>query len=136
MHILMERTRARSLVTLQRQQRPGALGRLMAMMQVAPLQTPEAVSRRLHLTLSGAGKLLRRAAEHGLVHEISQRRSWRVYLTPDLAQTLGYVAPPRGRPPLLPTPANTDIDKVLVDFDREMAAWDNRFGGSATSLTD
>lgn len=136
MHALMERTRAHALATLRGQRRPGALGRLMAMMQVAPLQTPEAVSRRLRLTLSGAGKLLQRAAALGLVHEISQRRSWRVYLTPDVAQALGYIAPPRGRPPLLPIPPSNDVDKVLVDFDREMAAWDIRFGAAAVRSAD
>jgi len=133
MHALMERTRAQALATLQEQRRPGALGRLTALMQVAPLQTPEAVSRRLRLTLSGSGKLLQRAAELGLVHEISQRRSWRVYLTPDLAQSLGFVAAPRGRPPLLPTPTINELGKVLVDFDREMAAWDTHFGASTDS---
>lgn len=136
MHALMERTRTQALATLQAQRRPGALSRLMAMMQVAPLQTPEAVSRRLHLTLSGAGKLLQRAAELGLVHEISQRRSWRVYLTPDLAQSLGFVAATRGRPSLLPTSMVSDLDRVLADFDCEMAAWDTQFGSSTSSSAD
>lgn len=134
MHGLMERTRAHSLATVQAQRRPGALGRLMAMMQIGPLQTPEAVSRRLRLTLSGAGKLLQRAAELGLVHEISRRRSWRVYMTPDLAQALGFVRPARGRPPLLPVPAADGLDKLLDDFDREMSAWEAQFGASPGSF--
>ena len=104
------------------------------MMQIGPLQTPEAVSRRLRLTLSGAGKLLQRAAELGLVHEISRRRSWRVYMTPDLAQALGFVRPARGRPPLLPVPAADGLDKLLDDFDREMSAWEAQFGASPGSF--
>lgn len=124
----MERARARALGILRDQRRPGALREFLALLQVAPLQTPEAVSRNLGLTLSGAGKLLQRAAQLGLVKEVSNRRSWRLYMTPDLAIALGFEAPPRGRPPRPPAAPATQTASFLSAFDSEMADWEHRFG--------
>jgi len=126
--VAMERARARALVILRDQRRPGALRELLAMLQIAPLQTPEAVSRNLGLTLSGAGKLLQRAALLGLVKEVSDRRSWRLYMTPDLAVALGFDSPPRGRPPRPPAAPAMAPAALLSAFDSEMAEWERRFG--------
>ncbi|WP_232280449.1 hypothetical protein [Sphingomonas sp. PAMC 26605] len=127
----MERARARALCILRDQRRPGALRELLAMLQVAPLQTPEAVSRYLGLTLSGAGKLLQRAAQLDLVMEVSNRRSWRLYMTPDLAVAMGFEARPRGRPPRRSAAIVTQPGSLLSAFDREMADWERRFGPTA-----
>lgn len=127
----MERARAGSLGILRDQRRPGALRELLAMLQVAPLQTPKAVSRNRGLTLSGAGKLLQRAAQLGLVKEVSDRRSWRLQMTPDLAVALSFEAPPRGRPPRPPVVPAMQSASLLSASDSEMADWERRFGPSA-----
>ncbi|MEG3162864.1 hypothetical protein U1763_20375 [Sphingomonas sp. LB2R24] len=125
----IEDARAVSIVALVRERRPSSLARLATLLMVAPVQSPEAVARRLKLTLSGAGKLLARAAAVGLVVEVSGRLAWRVYVVPDLAITLGFVAAPKGRPALrpgLPLP-DRDLADILAQFDSELAAFDSRF---------
>ncbi|WP_232280463.1 hypothetical protein [Sphingomonas sp. PAMC 26605] len=109
--------------------RPAALGRLVPLLMQAPVQSPESVARQLKLTLSGAGKLLSRAASLGLVREVSGRRAWRTYVVPDLAIALGLVAPRKGRPRSRPTLSvpNADLDAILQDFDRQMSEFDARF---------
>lgn len=93
------------------------------------LALPSVAVRRvvadLDITLSGAGKLLARAANLGLLVEIGARRSWRTYVTADVAVTLGVKPPDRGRPRTLsPTPRSTA--DILERFDAEMAAIDVR----------
>ena len=109
--------------------RPGALTALAALSLVRPLLSPVAVAEALNLSLSGAGKLLDRAARLGLLREISGRSTWKAYLPPDLAIAFGLAPAPRGRPrhvePL--APADRDLAAVLAEFDREMAAFDQRF---------
>ncbi|WP_323494055.1 hypothetical protein [Sphingomonas sp. 10B4] len=129
--VAMENARTRALIALRDQHRPGALRELLAMLQAGPIQTPEAVSRHLGITLSGAGKLLQRAAHLGMVKEVSDRRSWRLYMTPDLAISLGFGTPPRGRPPRPPVALFTAPDSMLSAFDSEMAEWAQRFGSIA-----
>lgn len=85
----LEGDRVRGALTLTKAMRPGKLVALAALLQRRPLLTPLGVSRALRLTLSGAGKLLARAARDGLVVEISGRQAWRAYLTPDLAMRFG-----------------------------------------------
>ena len=75
------------------------------------------------MTVSGAGKLLARAAERGLFVEVSGRTSWRVYITSEAGIALGILAAPRGRPPS-PPPPSPGLDAVLCAFDREMEAID------------
>lgn len=125
----IEDARAISTAAILGERRSTSLGRLATLLMVAPVQSPEVVARRLKLTLSGAGKLLVRAAALGLVVEVSGRRAWRVYVVPDLAVTLGFVAAQKGRPALRPAlpPANRDLAAVLAQFDSELAAFDARF---------
>jgi hypothetical protein len=108
--------------------RPGALARLVPLLLVKPVQTPEGVARQLGLTLSGAGKLLGRATELGIAVEISGRLSWRVYAARDVALQFGFVKQPRGRPLAGPMPPN-DTGDIAAAFDREMADIARRFGG-------
>ena len=72
-------------------------------------------------------ELWRELATTGLLVEITQRRSWRQFLTPDLAADFGYVRPKRGRPAKEPPPlpVNRDLAAVFDAFDSEMAAIDN-----------
>jgi len=124
----LERSRAVALDAIAAEHRPGALSRLLPLMLAAPVQTPEGVARQLDLTLSGAGKLLDRAARLGFAAEISGRRSWRVYATRDVAIQLGLVDVPRGRPPAL-RPREEPVSEVVAAFDREMADLARRFPG-------
>jgi hypothetical protein len=122
----LERSRAIALDAIASERRPGALSRLLPLMLTAPIQTPEGIARTLGLTLSGAGKLLDRAARLGFAAEISGRRSWRVYASRDVGVQLGLVDAPRGRPPAL-RPREEEIGDVVAAFDREMADLARRF---------
>jgi len=86
------------------------------------------VSEALDLTISGAGKLLMRARELGMVHEISGRESWKLYIASDLAVRYGFANAPRGRPPALPAPGDP-LSDVLAKFDEEMAEVDRLLEG-------
>lgn len=106
--------------------RPGALPALLALIHHRPLVSPQSVSSRLGLSVAGASKLLERAQAAGLLVEITQRRSWRLFLSPDLATDFGLVAPKRGRPPHEPPPLPPDreLADVFDAFDAEMATID------------
>lgn len=118
-----ERLRAASVIA--RALRPGTLVGLMALSQRQPLITPLGIARTLGITVSGAGKLLARAAREGLVVEISGRQAWRAYIPPDLAVAYGFRRRPAGRPTLAPSLA--PLDATLAGFDAEMAAFAERF---------
>lgn len=102
--------------------RPGALPRLVALTCFQPLLGPQAVANRLGLSVAGASKLLERAASIGLLVEIVERRSWRLFLAADLAVAFGFAQPKRGRPRTEPPPLPADraIAQVFDDFDRQM----------------
>lgn len=106
--------------------RPGALPRLFALTSYRPLLGPQSVATLLDMSVAGASKLLERAAEAGLLVEISGRRSWRQFLTPDLATAFGFIEPRRGRPRKEPPPLPADpkIAEAFDAFDREMAEID------------
>ncbi|QDK35595.1 hypothetical protein DM450_22970 (plasmid) [Sphingomonas sp. IC081] len=111
--------------------RPGALPALLALIQYRPLLSPQSVAELLSMSIAGASKLIERASMAGLLVEITQRRSWRQYLTPDLAADFGYLPAKRGRPTKEPPPLPVDRDlaSVFDAFDREMAAIDNLLTG-------
>ena len=118
----------RSAAVLRRQRRPGALVPLAGLLLRLPVLTPAQVARRLGLGLSGARKLLARAADEELVVEISGRRSWRVYAAPDIAAACGFVRPRRGRPPrLIEVAPDGGLDALLASFDAEMASLGETF---------
>ena len=133
--IALENHRAIALAALAAEHRPTALRALAALFARAPMQSPESVARQLGMTLSGAGKLLARAAASGLVCEVSGRRAWRAYVVPDLAISLGLVAASKGRPPTRPSLSepSREIASILADFDSDMAAFDARFGATIIS---
>ena len=112
--------------------RPGALPALLALIQHRPLVSPQSVAAQLSMSIAGASKLLTRAAAAGLLVEITQRRSWRLFLTPDMAVEFGYVRPKRGRPAKEPPPLppSRDLASVFDAFDQEMAAVDRLLGNS------
>lgn len=111
--------------------RPGALPALLALIQYRPLISPQSVAELLSMSIAGASKLIERASMAGLLVEITQRRSWRQYLTPDLAADFGYLPAKRGRPTKErpPLPLDRDLASVFDAFDREMAAIDNLLTG-------
>ena len=119
----LERFRTRCAAALAREARPGALRPLAALLIDRPFVAPLAVADALGLTISGAGRLLVRAAALGLVHEITGRETWKLYLASDLAFRYGFASRPRGRPPS-PAPALAPLDHALARFDREMAEVD------------
>lgn len=82
------------------------------------------------MSIAGASKLLDRAAAAGLLIEITQRRSWRQFLAPDLAVEFGYARPKRGRPAKEPPalPVNRDLAVVFDAFDQEMERIDRLLG--------
>ena len=123
----LETHRLRAASAIHSAARPGRLPQLAALLERCPVVTPKSLCARLDLTISGAGKLLARAVELGLVAEISGRQAWKVYLVADLASEFGFIDPPRGRPPS-PPPALAPLDDALARFDREMAEIDAKLG--------
>ncbi|MCW1431971.1 hypothetical protein OLX23_22910 [Novosphingobium sp. JCM 18896] len=106
--------------------RPGALPALLALTQHRPLVSPQLVASDLGLSLAGASKLLERARAAELLVEITARKTWRLFLTPDLAAEFGFVAPKRGRPvkEAAPLPRDRELAAVFDAFDHEMAKID------------
>ena len=125
--LAVERDRLNAARAIAAAFRPGALPRLAARLQVRPVVSPHAITREFKITIGGAGKLLARAAEAGLVREVRGTQAWKLYLTPDLAVAFGFVSPQRGRPrsDSPPLPHDRDLATVLAAFDAEMAAFDH-----------
>ncbi|MFC3216151.1 hypothetical protein [Novosphingobium panipatense] len=99
--------------------------RLLALTHHRPLLSPQGVADALALSVAGASKLLERAVAADLLVEITQRRSWRLFLPPDLAVEFGYAASKRGRPAKEPSlPASRNLAVAFDAFDEEMAAID------------
>ncbi len=123
----LERLHRRGLRALLDEYRPGALPRLCALSFLRPVLSPQSVAREFQMSVAGASKLLERAAAANLLVEISDRSTWRQFLSPDLAEQLGFVAPMRGRPTNLPgaLPTSKDIASILETFDTEMEAIDH-----------
>lgn len=85
-----------------KEKRLGKLKDLGLLLLIDPLLTPRRVADYLGLTVSGAGKLLQRAAKHDIVSEVSGRGTWRAYATRDIAMALNLIEPKRGRPHKIP----------------------------------
>lgn len=115
----LEGWRLHFAAVLAEESRPGLLRDLGNFVLPQPLVTARLIADTFDITLSGAGKLLARAAAHRLLVEVSGRNSWRIYVTPDVGIALGMVSPPRGRPPSPPR-RTEKLDTVLANFDREM----------------
>jgi len=131
----MELDHVRAERALAAQTRTGALRKVVALAGIDGVLVPRRVAVQLGLSISGAGKLLARAATLGLLVEVSGRSSWRTYLVPDLARQFGYVEARRGRSisPAMPAPA---LDKTLADFDAEMAAIDAMLARHGSTFRD
>jgi hypothetical protein len=125
----LEEERARSIRVNAGLRRPGALFHLSASFPDHPILSPASTAERLGLSLSGAGKLLDRAASLGLLREVSGRKTWKLYMTPETAVSLGFATRDRGRPrrkqpPPLP---QGPLGDVMAAFDREMAAIEAKY---------
>ncbi|MBW8910403.1 MAG: MarR family transcriptional regulator [Sphingomonas sp.] len=130
----LDAERRRWIKLLGEARKPGALRALAAMSLREPILRPQQVARTLGLSRSGAGKLLDRAAEQGLLLEISGRLSWRVYMAPGLARRLRLTAPRQGRPAAPPAlPARDELGASLAAFDAEMAAFAARYPQASRS---
>ena len=115
--------------------RPGKLPELLALSLALGVLSPASVVKHLALSIAGAGRLLDRATEIGLVVEITGRRSWKAYVEPQLAIALGFRKSPLGRP-RKEAPAiapRLELEALFADFDREMAAINERLNGIPTS---
>jgi hypothetical protein len=124
----MEAGHRGAIRAIQSEYRPGKLPDLLALSLSVAMLSPARIATALDLSIAGAGKLLDRAASLGLVVEVSGRRSWKAYLAPDLAVTLGLRKAPVGRPRKSSEPAGDDLalSAALDDFDRRMAEIDAR----------
>ena len=124
----IEEDRIRAAAALHGAHRPGKLLELLSLVQLVPVVSPRMLARRLDVTISGAGKLLSRAAKLDLLVEVSGRQAWRTYMTRDLAIAFGFGIRPVGRPPAPPR-ALPDFVPALAEFDREMAELDSMLAG-------
>lgn len=127
----LERQRRNALRAVAAEYRPGALIRLFALLQHRPLVSPQGISKMLGMSVAGASKLLERAVNADMLVEITARRSWRQFLTPDLAAEFGFITRPVGRPRSEPPPLppTRDLGETFDEFDREMAAIDALLAG-------
>jgi len=116
--------------------RPGNLPALAALLHHRPLLSPQSLAELLGMSVAGASKLLARGVDCGLLVEITQRRTWRVFLSTDLAVEFGFAAPKRGRPrkEVPPPPATRALVDVFEAFDREMANIDELLRRSAGAV--
>lgn len=130
----LENAAQRAAATIGAQHRPGKLADLGRIALTRPCLAARSLAPMLDLTVSGAGKLLERATRLGLLVEISGRETWRSYVTPDVAVSLGLVAPARGRPRLMPAPS-PKLDSVLAAFDAEMAEFEARMARIGGQIT-
>ncbi|HQS96532.1 MAG TPA: hypothetical protein PK823_08565, partial [Novosphingobium sp.] len=121
----LEATTRRAATALAKEHRPGKLADLGRLTLTRPCLAARSLAPLLGLTVSGAGKLLERAAALGLMVEISGRESWRTYVAPDVAIALGLRRANRGRPPSTTSPA-PEVESILSSFDAEMADIDAR----------
>lgn len=131
----MELDHVRAERALAAQTRAGALRKVVALAGSEGVLVPRRVAIQLKLSISGAGKLLARAATLGLLIEVSGRSSWRAYLVPDLARQFGYVKAARGRS-ISPAKPAAALDKTLADFDAEMAAIDAMLATHGSTFRD
>ena len=121
----LEEQRVRAAHAIERATRPGRLAELLAWSLKFPVLSPRRVSDHLGLSISGAGKLLKRAEAAGSLVEISGRRAWKIYVSADIAIGFGLVNRPRGRPPS-PLRAPPPLNETLSRFDAELKAIDQR----------
>jgi hypothetical protein len=122
----LERLHRKARTAIAESYRPGALPSLLALTLHQPVLSPQAVARLLDLTVTGASRLLERAARTGLLTEITTRRTWRIFMSVDLAVEFGFARVPLGRPRVerpLPSPSR-NLAAVFDQFDAEMAAID------------
>ncbi|MEM6409984.1 MAG: hypothetical protein AAF683_00445 [Pseudomonadota bacterium] len=119
----LEQSRALFAAAIRDVQRPGALPKLAALFSHEPALAPIRVARVLSMSRAGAGKLLGRAAELGLVRELSGRDTWKVFLARDIVQSIGLEPAERGRPKKI-DPYDHDLAPALTAFDEEMAEID------------
>ncbi|MBE5075090.1 hypothetical protein IM511_12440 [Erythrobacteraceae bacterium E2-1 Yellow Sea] len=131
----LEHSHLRFADAIEKAKRPGSLTELARLILSEPVQSPRSLADRLAVTLSGAGKLLARAVNLGLLTETSGRASWKLYMTPEVGIALGTVRTARGRPPSLPR-SSPMLDKVLAKFDQEMIEIDSILASSSTRVGD
>lgn len=132
---MMEASHRAAMQAILAEYRPGKLPQLLALSLSVGLLSPVSVAEQLDLSIAGASKLLTRAAELGIVVEVSGRRSWKAFLQPDMAVALGLRKPALGRPRKSPPPLapSTELATLFADFDREMAAIDARLSETGLS---
>lgn len=136
--VAMEEHRILSVVTASASLRPGKLSPLLALLQYRPVISPRVAAARLGISISGAGKLLARAADNEIIVEISGRQAWRTYIVKDLAYAFGLAKRSAGRPVELRQQLEP-LDPALLKFDTEMADLDatlSRLGISMPSEDD
>jgi hypothetical protein len=126
----MERARCVFVETIADVRRPGLLSKLGPLLTHEPAISPAQLAAAFGITKAGAGRLLARAAEFGMVAEVSGRNSWKVYVARDVAQTLGLLARERGRPSKI-DPYSDDHSDAFADFDAEMADIDKTLARAA-----
>lgn len=116
----LEGATRRAAAAIAAEHRPGKLTDLARIALTRPCLAARTLAPALGITISGAGKLLERATALGVMAEISGRESWRTYVAPDIATTLGLRPAERGRPPSMrAVPA--EVSHILQTFDAEMA---------------
>jgi len=84
-----------------------------------PALTPSSAARDLGISISGAGKLLQRAEDLGLLVETTGRHNYKLYIARDSVRELGFthLALPRDGASSLPAPMDQNFELALKKLD-------------------
>lgn len=84
-----------------------------------PALTPSSAARDLDISISGAGKLLQRAEDLGLLIETTGRHNYKLYIARDSVRELGFthLALPRDSAPPLPALMDQNFELALQKLD-------------------
>lgn len=131
----LEASARRTALAVAAEHRPGKLADLARIALTRPCLAARSLAPLVGVTVSGAGKLLERATALGIMAEISGRGSWRTYVAPDLAQSLGLRKGDRGRPPSVSATV-PEVAEILAGFDSEMADIEERLRRLGIAIED
>ena len=96
--------------------------RVLAVVAAMTAAAPAQVSRLTGMTTRGAAMLMEEMAALGILRELSDRESWKVFVCRDMPGGAGEGASPSARPEI----AVPDLGGLFGDIDRAMAAVSRR----------
>jgi hypothetical protein len=101
---------------------------VLDLLTATPVVSASLAARHLDCSSAGAGEILRRLADLGIVREATARARWKIYLATDLVpvdrrrpEATSAIAPSLPLPTLDPDLLGTTLDRLLADLERVQA---------------